>query len=185
MTGFVAKTSKTIMADNNEIIKDTLKSMAKHPDSKEVNKIGQELIKETGIQRDKAYNTAKSMFEARKILKSTNLKKALAIAIPFYLGAGALVDFANNKQRRTSEPNAKTKNGNEYVKVDMGKKLGGFLGIACEGGMIALNKAFKNSPRIHNPLGTIALSAIGGFALGALADKIANNKAAKLADKNV
>lgn len=65
-----------------------------------------------------------------------------------------------------------------------GKKLGGFLGIACECGMIALNKAFKNSPRIHNPLGTIALSAIGGFALGALADKIANNKAAKLADKN-
>ena len=185
MTGLVVKTSRKTIADNNKIIKDTLKSMAEHSGSQEISAMGKELVEHATLLRDNAYKTAKSMFDSRKVFKNINMKKALAIAVPFYLGAGAIVDYANNRQRAKSKPNAETKNGNEYVKVNMGKRLGGFLGLACEGGIIALNKVFKNSPKpLPNPLATIALGALGGYMLGALADKMSNKKAAKSADKN-
>lgn len=110
--------------------------------------------------------------------------KPIAIAAPFFIGAGAIVDHMNNRQRAKSEPNAQTKNGNEYVKTNMGKKLGGFLGLACESGIIALNRVLKTGEHFNNPLATIVTAVIGGTILGAIADKMSNRKAAKAADKN-
>ena len=136
-----------------------------------------------------AYEIAKPLFEAHKTIKGTKFFKPMLIAIPMYLGFGAIVDWANKKQRTNSEPNAQTKNGNAYTKVNMGKKLGAVLGIA--GYAIAglankaqMKKILTTSPNKFVSVAITAISgALGGFILGSITDKISNKKAAKVADQ--
>ena len=131
-----------------------------------------------------AYKNASSIFRQRKQFKSINLKSSFLKALPLYLAAGAVVDIANNRQRAKSAPNAVTDNGNPYVETNMGKKLGWALGLVSEGTMLLLNKkAYKMSTPLSNAL-AFGLSALGGYVLGAMADKLSNKKAAKAADKN-
>ena len=136
-----------------------------------------------------SYKRAQEMFKSRKEFKSINNLRTFGLAIPFYLACGAIVDFANRKQRANNSPNATTKNGNEYTKVNMGKKLGAFLGIATEVACAALNKkdlakVQKLTPnKTITAASTLFIGAIGGFILGAISDKISNKKAAKEADK--
>lgn len=120
--------------------------------------------------------------------KGLNAFRAVAAAIPFYIGCGALVDYANKKQRESLEPNAKTKNGNEYTKVNMGKKLGAGLGVVSYAALALINKkqvakALEMSP--CKPLSfvvSLGIAALGGRGLGAWADKLSNKKAARAAD---
>ncbi|MDY6383465.1 MAG: hypothetical protein SPL70_06165, partial [Cyanobacteriota bacterium] len=127
------------------------------------------------------------------------------------VACGAIVNAANNHQRATSANNATTDKGNEYTKVNMGKKLGAILGAVAAVGIMAANKAImkpfnkiqkenlknleefagkdiakllKKSGHLAMAL-TVAANAVGGLALGAIADKISNHKAAKAADKAV
>ena len=147
-------------------------------------------VYEKGLALKKSlYNSASDIFNLRRLIKNTNLLKQLMIATPLYIGCGAIVDWANRKQRAKSAPNATTKNGNEYTKVNMGKKLGAVLGIAA-GAVSALadknfvKKALLSSPNKAISIATsLILMTVGGFTMGAIADKISNKKAAKAADK--
>ena len=136
-----------------------------------------------------AYEAAKPIFEAKKAMKNINLFKSLLPVIPLYLGCGAIVDWANNKQRANSEPNAETEKGNKYTKVNMGKKLGAILGaVTCGISSIINNKAIKQilatSPNKAFTIGfAFVTSALGGLMLGSIADKMSNKQAAKEADK--
>lgn len=136
-----------------------------------------------------AYEATKQIFASRKALKGINLTKPLLVGLPIYLGCGAIVDWANKKQRASSEPNATTKNGNEYTKVNMGKKLGAVLGAAAYlvSGIVnkgQLQKIIASSPnKALSIVSSLAVGALGGFTLGSIADKLSNKQAAKEADK--
>lgn len=136
-----------------------------------------------------AYEITKPLFENGKLLKSTNLMKPLLKSIPVYLGCGAIVDWANRKQRENNEPNAVTKNGNEYTKVNMGKKLGAILGAVSYGVLALMSKGqmakfLSKSPNKLVTIGySVATSMLGGYILGAITDSKSNKKAAKEADK--
>lgn len=151
------------------------------------------VIRKNAATKSDMYAQADFLFDVRKaykkIMTPKMILKNLAFAIPIYLGAGAVVDYFNNKQRKENEPNAITKNGNEYTKVNMGKKLGLILGAAAQIGLMAVQpKRMKRVDMLSpNPKLTKAIStgigAVGGFILGAITDHNANKKAAKEADK--
>lgn len=158
------------------------------PISKKIYKMAVDYARKN-LPAEDAYVTTKPIFEANKALKNIKVTKPLMIAIPLYMGCGAIVDWFNKKQRTETEPNATTKKGNAYTKVNMGKKLGAALGVAgyAISGLINLpemKKMLAASPNKAVTVGTsIAIGAIGGYLLGALTDKISNKKAAEAADK--
>ena len=129
-------------------------------------------------------NAMKSLNIIGSAKKAYSWKKTIAKAAPVYIGAGLIVDYMNNRQRAKTEPNAKTKNGNDYVKTNMGKKYGWMLGLAA-GPLLS-----KGSELLKNPIGKclfvagVVASTIGGEILGVITDKLSNRKAAKAADKN-
>lgn len=136
-----------------------------------------------------AYEATRPIFEAHKALKSIKFLKPMMIAIPMYLGCGAIVDWANKKQRQNKTPNAETENGNKYTKVNMGKKLGAVLGVVAYAISGLANKAqmkkiMESSPNKFVSMAiTAGVGAIGGYLLGSIADKLSNKQAAKEADK--
>ena len=140
-------------------------------------------------QKDALYKQASALFNNRKLVKNTNLLKPLMLTMPLYLGLGAIIDFANKKQRAKSAPNATTKNGNDYTKVNMGKKLGAAFGVAAYAVNTIVNKNIIKKILATSPNKVVTLtvpvvsSVIGGLTMGAIVDKISNNKAAKMADK--
>lgn len=115
--------------------------------------------------------------------------KTMAVAIPFYVLPGMIVDYFNNKQRENTEPNAKTDKGNDYVKVNMGKKLGAVLALAVSAvsAMVFKPKLLFNGGNktfaVINSVFGLALSALGGYGLGAIADNYSNKLAKKEADR--
>lgn len=140
------------------------------------------------LPAEDAYEATKQIFANRKALKGVNMLRPMLFAIPIYLGCGAIVDWANRKQRANSEPNATTKNGNEYTKVNMGKKLGAALGAAAYviSGIInkgQLKKVLAASPnKAVTIASSVGIGMFGGYILGAIADKLSNKQAAKEAD---
>ena len=158
------------------------------PMAKKFYKVCVDSIRQNMPAKD-AYEAAKPIFEAKKAMKNINLMKTFLPVIPLYLGCGAIVDWANKHQRANTEQNAETENGNKYTKVNMGKKLGAALGIAAYGISSLINrKALKQilatSPNKALTIGSaIVTGALGGFTLGAIADKMSNKQAAKEADK--
>ncbi|MBR1460830.1 hypothetical protein IJ596_04280 [bacterium] len=135
--------------------------------------------------------TGASKFEIAKqksLIKEMSAVSAKTFAkiAPLALACGLIVDYYNNKQRKNTEPNAVTENGNEYVKVNKGKKVGTLLGVAA---------TILNTPRAlkklkgYNPVASaagaivaMAVTALGGCMLGAISDNMSNKKAAKMAD---
>ena len=114
--------------------------------------------------------------------------KTLARTIPLFAGVGLLVDYLNNKQRKSTQPNAKTDKGNDYVKVNNGKKYGALLGVVAP----LVMKIFNNN-KVQASLGVkiaalpfmligAGVSALCGYGLGALTDKLDNSQAIKDAD---
>ena len=187
-TAFIAKDARKQFASQTQQINELKNSfdILSKMGSKNT-KLKEDILKlteESKEFRKGIYDNASNMFQQRKLLKQINLKKSLAIAIPFYIGAGAIVDIANKRQRAKSEPNAETKNGNPYVKVNMGKKLGLGLGLISEAGMLALNKSARNMSTPAQKVSGMITAVIGGYILGAVADKFSNKHAAKVADKN-
>jgi len=115
--------------------------------------------------------------------------KQFAKALPIFAGTGFIVDYLNNRQREKISPNAKTDKGNDYTKVNNGKKYGALLGIVAP----LINRLF-NKNTVQAPLGVkiaalpfmiigMGMSALFGYGLGALTDKLENSQAAKEADK--
>lgn len=142
------------------------------------------------MEKENLYKKADELFKMRNKLKSTNFPKMVARFIPVYIALGAIVDFANKMQRKKAEPNAQTNKGNNYTKVNMGKKLGAGLGLIAAGIGLAINrksyaKLFNIMPdqKIKTLVQGSIMDVVAGFGLGALADKMSNHKAAKEADK--
>jgi len=115
--------------------------------------------------------------------------KSFARTLPLFAGAGFLIDYLNNRQRVKTQPNEKTDKGNDYTKVNSGKKYGALLGIVSP-----LIMRIFNKNTVQAPLGVkiaalpfmvigMGVSALCGYGLGALTDKIENKQAAKEADK--
>lgn len=187
-TGYIARNARKQFASQTQTInelKNSFETLTKYGSKN--TKLKEDILnlcEESKEFRKKIYNNASEMFNQRKLLKKTNIPKSLMIAIPFYIGAGAIVDIANNKQRANSEPNAETKNENPYVKVDMGKKLGLGLGLLCESGILALNKGVRKAATPSQIVSGMITAAVGGLLLGAITDKLSNKHAAKIADKN-
>lgn len=187
-TGYIARNARKQFASQTQTInelKNSFETLTKYGSKN--TKLKEDILKlceESKEFRKKVYNNATEMFNQRKLLKKTNIPKSLMIALPFYIGAGAVVDIANNKQRAKSEPNAETKNGNPYVKVDMGKKLGLGLGLLCESGILALNKSVRKAATPSQIASGMITAAVGGLLLGAITDKLSNKHAAKIADEN-
>ncbi len=186
ITAKVAKDSRKIISEQDKFLKNADKYVnLTSSDAEKLEQLKNEAVK----LKENAYNTANKMFERRKAFKNnftkSHIAKSLAIAIPFYLGAGAIVDYMNNRKRANSEPNAKTKKGNDYVKTNMGKKLGLGLGLLSQAGMYGLNVLAKNNIKGSAKVSTFVSASIGGFVLGAIADKMTNKAARKQADKAV
>ncbi len=192
LTKFIANAARKTIAEQNKTIQEQEAKIAENfknygKMSEEINKTHKEIIELAEQIKDNQYKQASEMFKTRKIAKSTNFKKALILALPVYLGAGAIVDYFNNKQRENSEPNAKTKKGNPYVKADMGKRIGFGTGVAAEILLYALNKNAQETAKKAGKryfLSGLVMAGIGGYLLGALTDRISNKKAAKAADLN-
>ena len=117
---------------------------------------------------------------------NANLGKRLGIIAAMTLGCGLIVDYFNNKKREKAQPNAETENGNAYVKVNNGKKVGTLLGITIPT-VASLAQIFilKELPSTSKAgtAGKLIARAATGFILGAITDKISNNKARKAADE--
>lgn len=82
-------------------------------------------------------SATKNLPKIKETLQNFKPSKSTALMLPISLGCGLLVDYLNNKQRKNSEPNAVTKEGNEYTKVNMGKKNGFKMGVAVQAGLMA------------------------------------------------
>ena len=180
----VAEQNKTI-ADEEAKIADNFKTYGKKA-ATDLNKTHKEIIELAEQIKADQYKHASNLFKQRKIMKNINFKKAYLLALPVYIGAGAIIDYMNNKQRANSEPNAKTKNGNPYVKANMGKKLGFATGVLAEILLYSINKNAQNAVKKSGKSSLIAgmlLAGTGGYLLGALTDKISNKKARKEADR--
>ena len=122
--------------------------------------------------------------------KSANLYKSLGIISAITIGAGAIVDYCNTLQRKTKKPNAISKNGNEYVRVNAGKIVGAGLGATIVSGYMCamaaatgMMKALPTKLKLFAVAANMVYGAVGGLALGAITDAMSNHKAAKRADK--
>ena len=199
---------------NSKMNKNTLKFMMGNTRAAINNLDKNQLLDDTFKKEQKAalYKQAENIVETKNLYKKNKIYLKQGVVLGTVLVAcGAIVNAANNHQRATSANNATTDTGNEYTKVNMGKKLGAILGAVAAVGIMAANKAImkpfnkiqkenlknleefagkdiakllKKSGHLAMAL-TVAANAVGGLALGAIADKISNHKAAKAADKAV
>lgn len=112
---------------------------------------------------------------ASKGYRVLNALKSFAKVLPLYAGPGLLVDCLNNNQREK---------GNEYTKVNSGKKYGAILGVVSPLIMGIIDRNKINLPFVAK-IATLGISALCGYGLGVLTDKIENKQAAKEADKEV
>lgn len=190
LTKWVANNTRKIAAEQNNIIKEALHSIkvvegSTSESANNIRKLSNEMIELSKQLKDSVYKNASDMFKLRKGAKDVSFLKSFGLAVPFMLGFGLLTDIGNNFQRKHIAPNATTKNGNEYTKVNVGKKTGLINGILSGAALMALNKKALNKLG-QTPVTkviTLAVYGVGGLMLGAIADKLANNKAAKTADK--
>ena len=158
------------------------------------------------------YFNAQEAQQFLKIARDSNLSSkaawaTLPINIAIALGCGALVDKLNNTNRakfaeelaakgekailEENDNAGKTRSGNVYCKSGEGKKWGALLGMV---GLVVpnlLSTAFTSAKGVKVSkafqVATLAQDAIfgalGGLALGAIADSYSNKTAAKNANK--
>ncbi len=157
------------------------------------------------------YFNAQEAQQFLKIARDSNLSSkaawaTLPINIAIALGCGALVDKLNNTNRakfaeelaakgekailEENDKARKTKAGNIYCKSDEGKKRGSLLGVAgvVVPSLFILAFARAKGAKVTKVDGEILIDklvnyALGGLALGAIADNYSNKTAAKNADK--
>lgn len=157
------------------------------------------------------YFNAQEAQQFLKIARDSNLSSkaawaTLPINIAIALGCGALVDKLNNGNRakfaeelaakgekailEENDKARKTKAGNIYCKSDEGKKRGSLLGVAgvVVPSLFILAFARAKGAKVTKVDGEILIDklvnyALGGLALGAIADNYSNKTAAKNADK--
>lgn len=152
-------------------------------------KVNNEIIQTANKIKNTLYEQTRNIFNLRRSLKNINLLKPVLVAASLCLGCGVIVDRANKKQRANSDPNAITENGNQYTKVNMGKKLGAILGATVYSISALINKGAMKKILASSPNKVISvaiamgINILGGLTLGAIADKISNKKAAKEADE--
>ena len=191
MTKIIVKAARKLIAENNQIIKSSTgcagSNMNDHPVFKAFSggKSATEIIAEYKARNEKLYKSASEMFKLRKSAKSVSWLKSFGMAVPFILGMGLLTDIGNNFVRKHKEPNAVTDKGNAYTKVDIGKKTGFVNGVFAEAALMMLQKdALKKlGSTPAQKIVTLLVGGVGGYILGAIADKMSNDKAAKEADK--
>ena len=108
--------------------------------------------------------------------------------LPLYLIPAFIVDYLNNNQKQNTEPNAKTENGKDYTKVNMGEKWGAVLGgvAGALSSLINMKELKAISGAKYSPIASLlvnsVISALGGHWLGKITDKYTNKHSVKEAD---
>lgn len=166
-----------------------------------------ELIKQNQKKALGMDNDLKAIFETfvEYMKNSSKTSKLLAPVIAAVsIGCGVAVDMvANKKHAQIAELKDSsdtkeilkeesrvdtTRNGNAYYKSNTGKKLGTLLGLATYPLVSVASLKFMKYPINAKGVAavsgiTAAMGAIGGFVLGAIADKCGNSAARKAADR--